>query len=272
MAITKLQALSVVFSAASDYQTNLIDKSLLFVCMDKHRRVHYVEVTFDTSNFKHMTGFKTSIDATQFFDLCMNKRLNEDDFEFSEDGTTPLKMAVLPRLVTKNLSANMIGDYNGFQPKLYTEKIAGGTAACVGFVRTGARGRLVPNTVLEGDIRQKVKQADRIILTYRKNRGEKEYTELVYRAKKVDWAKVRLPEPYNKLPLPEEAKAEEAPAIAPQQESKSASPNAEQITAIRNAIETYRDIDWSDDKIVEKLVQRFAISEDAALEFVLGES
>lgn len=92
MAITKLQALSVVFAAASDYQENLVDKSLLFVCMDKHKRVHCVEVTFETSNFKHMTGFKTDIDALQFFDLCANRRLKEENFEFSDDGTTPLKI------------------------------------------------------------------------------------------------------------------------------------------------------------------------------------
>lgn len=52
----------------------------------------------------------------------------------------------------------------------------------------------VPNTVLEGDIRKKVKQADRIVLTYRKKRGEEKYSEIVYAAKKVDWNKIKLPQ------------------------------------------------------------------------------
>ena len=69
-----------------------------------------------------MTGFKTNINANQFFDLCVNRRLKENDFEFADDGTTQLKMQVLPKLVNKNLSAKMIGDYNNFYPKLYTEK------------------------------------------------------------------------------------------------------------------------------------------------------
>ena len=53
----------------------------------------------------------------------------------------------------------MLGDYNMSQPKLYTDKIAGSISACMGFVRDGGEGRFVPNTVLEGDIRSKVKSA-----------------------------------------------------------------------------------------------------------------
>lgn len=150
-------------------------KSLLFITTDKHKSVHCLEVTFDISNFLHMTGFKLrkpSINARHFFNLCYDKRLTEADFEFSADGTTEMKMRVLPSLMKKNLSAKMLGDYNMSQPKLYTDKIAGSLSACMGFVRDGGEGRFVPNTVLEGDIRTKVKAADRIIATYRKSRGE----------------------------------------------------------------------------------------------------
>ena len=72
----------------------------------------------------------------------------------------------------------------------------------MGFVRNGGEGRYVPNTVLEGDIRAKVVKADRILLTYRKNRSENQYTELVFSAKKVDWSTIELPEGYQYLPLP----------------------------------------------------------------------
>lgn len=127
----------------------------------------------------------------------------EDDFEFADDGTTPLKMRVLPNLVKKNLSANMLGDYNMSQPKLYTEKIAGGVKACVGFVRNGGVGRYVPNTVLQEDIRKRVNKPDRIILTYRKKRREARYSEIVYSAKKIDWSRINLPKDYEYLPLPD---------------------------------------------------------------------
>lgn len=97
----------------------------------------------------------------------------------------------------------MVGDYNLSQPKLYTDKLAGSVGACMGFVRNGGKGRFVPNTVLEGDIRSMVKgSADRIVITYRKQRGDALYTEIVYTAKKIDWTALTLPEEYQYLPLP----------------------------------------------------------------------
>ncbi len=46
----------------------------------------------------------------------------------------------------------MVGDFNGCNPKLYTEKLAGGVKACLGFIKT-YRAEYVPNTVLNTDIR-----------------------------------------------------------------------------------------------------------------------
>ena len=40
MAKTKKEALAIVFAAADAYQKNLIDHSLLFLCMDKHKRTY----------------------------------------------------------------------------------------------------------------------------------------------------------------------------------------------------------------------------------------
>lgn len=221
--MTKKEALAVVFSCAADYKENLVNHSLLFLCQNKYKQTYCLEVTFDISNFQHLTGFKTEkivpegvaqndtigkksakkMSAAHFFDLCIAKRLSENDFEFAEDGTTPLKMKILPHVVTKNLSANMVGEYNGWQPKLYTERVAGSVKGCVGFVRDRNVGRYVPNTLLEGDIREKTARPDRILVTYRKAHDEDKYSEIVYAAKKVEWDKVNLPAEYSYLPLPE---------------------------------------------------------------------
>ena len=202
MGVTKKQALSTVFSAAKEYKTNLVDHSLLFICIDKDKTVYALEVTFDTSNFKHLTGLKSSLNPQHFFRLCIDKRLREADFDFAEDGTTPWKIEVLPRIVKKNLSANMIGSYNQSQPMLFTEKIAGNVSACMGFCKTGKKGRYVPNTVLKGDIRSLVHHPDRILLTYRKKRTDDSYSEIVYAAKNIDWHSLSLPTEYSDLPLP----------------------------------------------------------------------
>lgn len=265
--ITKKEALARVFSAATEYKNNLVDQSLLFICTDKHKLAYHLEVTFDASNFLHMTGVETSVKPQHFFEMCLDRRLTENDFEFSDDGTTPLKMIALPKLVKKNLSANMLGDYNMAQPKLYTEKIAGGVYACVGFIRTGKYGRYVPNTVLEGDIRKRVKQADRIVLTYRKKRGEEKYSEIVYAAKKVDWNKLKLPQEYEYLSLPELLTVPEPIVLVKPEVAQHNQKN--EGRDILSAIVTYRDLGWNDDQILEKIEQRFALSEEEALEYMI---
>ena len=127
-----------------------------------------------------MTGFKLNkkeISANNFFSMCCDKRLSESDFEFAADGTTEMKMRVLPGLVQKHLSAKMVGDYNLSQPKLYTDKLAGSVGACMGFVRNGGKGRFVPNTVLEGDIRSMVKGSADIESSAETRSIQKSYTQ-----------------------------------------------------------------------------------------------
>lgn len=297
--MTKKEALAVVFSCADEYKENLVDHSLLFLCQDKHKNTYCVEVTFDISNFQHLTGFKTvrmdsessehdssdenaaqktgkkKITAAHFFELCIDRRLSENDFEFAEDGTTPLKMKVLPSVVKKSLSANMIGFYNGLQPRLYTERIAGSVKACVGFVKDEDDGRYVPNTVLEGDIRQKVTRPDRILVTYRKKSDTVEYSEIVYAAKKVDWKTIKVPKEYPYLQLPVESTAEivEKPVSTTDQEDER---NQEKETRfepemkIVEAVATYRDLEWDDERIALKLQDRYAISREEAERYLIG--
>lgn len=297
--MTKKEALAVVFSCADEYKENLVDHSLLFLCQDKHKNTYCVEVTFDISNFQHLTGFKTvrmdsessehdssdenvaqktgkkKITAAHFFELCIDRRLSENDFEFAEDGTTPLKMKVLPSVVKKSLSANMIGFYNGLQPRLYTERIAGSVKACVGFVKDEDDGRYVPNTVLEGDIRQKVTRPDRILVTYRKKSDTAEYSEIVYAAKKVDWKTIKVPKEYPYLQLPVESTAEivEKPVSTTDQEDERNQENEtrfEPEMRIVEAVATYRDLEWDDERIALKLQDRYAISREEAERYLIS--
>ena len=141
---TKEQAIKIVVTCAEAYKENLASKNLLFICQDKHKRTSAIEFSFDASNFLHLTGLKIkkkkrgseesddAISAKEFYEKCIAHRLSVSDFEFAKDGTTPLKLDVLPKLISKNLSATMIGDYNSRNPKLVTDKLAGSTAACMG--------------------------------------------------------------------------------------------------------------------------------------------
>ena len=214
---TKAQAISIVVACAEQYRENLANRNLLFICQDKHKRITAIEFSFDASNFLHLTGLKVkkhkyngkdmddAISAKDFYEKCLAHRLSVSDFEFAKDGTTQLKLEVLPRLISKNLSATMIGDYNSRNPKLVTDKMAGNTVACMGFVPTGPANRFVPNTVLKVDIRDYISNQVRVIAVYRKSMDDPKYEEATYYAKKVDWEAVTYPQPYEYLPKPEPA-------------------------------------------------------------------
>ena len=89
-----------------------------------------------------------------FYERCTNQKLSLADFEFDEDKFAFLKLEALPIMVSKNLSAKMIGDYDTYNPKLKTDKLAGNVNAIMGFVeKDEAPNVFIPNTVLKSDIK-----------------------------------------------------------------------------------------------------------------------
>ncbi len=152
-----------------------------------------------------MTGFKLNkkeISANNFFSMCCDKRLSESDFEFAADGTTEMKMRVLPGLVQKHLSAKMVGDYNLSQPKLYTDKLAGSVGACMGFVRNGGKGRLFPTPYWKAISEAWLKAAQIESSLHIESSAETRSIQKSYTQPKIDWTALTLPEEYQYLPLP----------------------------------------------------------------------
>lgn len=203
--LSKEYVIKIVIECARMYEKNLMDRTLLFILMDKHKNISSAEVSFCRNNFLHLTGLKIDkrkMSADQFFSLCVDGRLSARDFQFSEEGTTVLKLQVLPLLLAKNLNANSFGDFGGNGIRLYTEKLAGGIKGCIGFVKAEETSEWVPNTLLNEDIRKLSKNRKQVIATYRKYRTEDKYTEIVYRAKKIEWERVNYPEELKDLPIP----------------------------------------------------------------------
>ena len=201
----KKEALKILFLCADQYQNNLVNKNLLLMCANSSmNKVVAVEMQFETKNFLHLTGvkFKTGkrLPPDTFYTWCLTRRLSLNDFELAEDGTTEQKLSILlPIVSSASLSANMIGDYNARRPALFTEKLVGGVRACVGFVYDKARKCYVPNTVLNIDMRDNITNRLRIIAAFRKSRKVEQYAEVVYKAKKIDWLKIKFPKEYEYL-------------------------------------------------------------------------
>lgn len=200
--MNKSEAQKILFECAGLYRDNLNDCNLLFLCTDKHKNVSTLEVQFMTTGFMHLTGVKFQkgrAGAGAFYDKCINRRLGTDEFEMSSDGTTEMKLRILPLLFRKNLSANMVGDFSARAPVLVTEKLAGGVKGCMGFVLDEETGYFAPNTVLNLDIRAYMTNQLRIVATFRKKKREDRYVEIVYLAKKIDLRELRFPEKYTYL-------------------------------------------------------------------------
>lgn len=204
----KKDALRVLFQCAELYQQNLEGQNVLLICASNSlNRVDSVELQFERTSFMHLTGVKfrdgERMPPDTFYTLCTQKRLSVDDFCLAEDGTTEMKLAVLPSLFgSKYLSANMIGDFTNRHPALFTEKLAGNERACVGFTFDKGLGCYAPNTVLKLDMRDEISNRQRIIAAYRKRKDDVQYSELVYKAKKVEWTKVKYPEAFAYIQVP----------------------------------------------------------------------
>lgn len=201
MGRTKEDAIKIVVSCAERYDAELNRKSLLFLCTDKHKRVTTFEVSFHSWNYLHLTGLKTGngITARQFYERCLHHSLSPNDIDFAKDGTTELKLDVLPHVICKNLRANSIGDFNQQGLQLVTEKLIGGQKACLGFTREKQSDQYIPNTLLKGDIRDHTTNYLRIVVTFRKALQDSDYQEITYLAKNVDWDTVNFSDQYEPL-------------------------------------------------------------------------
>lgn len=159
----KKAALAIITKAARIYDNQLNNKNFLLI-YGELRDPQHIELMFGTKNFHHLTGIvinkkhlfrdvhdKNSNELEVFYFKALNGKLHEKDIAFKNDGTTEQKMRVLLQTLTISKSIKMYGDFVDNRVKLKTEKVAGGTNSFLGFVK--GNDFYVPNTVIEGDIR-----------------------------------------------------------------------------------------------------------------------
>jgi len=189
----KREALQILINCASIYKQFLLNKNVLVVTQEK-QSICYLEISFPRHAYLHLTGVdidEDKISAKQFFNLCADKKLKLSDFNLKDDGTTRLKLDVLPMLLKINGSIKMLCTYNGDRPKLYTEKLAGNIRGCLGLVQSG--NYYVPNTVLNTDTRDEGTNHQRVLFMMEKGSKDKFYTDIVYIAKKIIIEELNVP-------------------------------------------------------------------------------
>lgn len=202
---TKKETIYIITRAAKEYKKKLDGLNYLFVYRDrKSNQIEFFETAFLPRNYQHLTGVEfvdmegnLRKDATFFYRKCLTGQLRESEIQFKSDGTTPLKLETLPKLIEFLRFSKMTAVYNGIRPKLAIDRVAGTVNYCLGFVKEN--NYYVPSSCLLEDVRKLGDGPAQILAIMSKQIKVKRniYTEIKYVAKGV---------PFNKLVLPEELK------------------------------------------------------------------
>lgn len=171
------QAIRIITQCAATYQSELNNKNVLFIYMeDNLPRV--LECSFLPRHFLHLTGIRFSGSSSNFLRLCLDHKLNPNQISLANNGTTEMKLQVLPELVNIHKAVRMIGPYDHSKVMLYTEKLIGSVRGCMGFVADG--NYYVPNTVLREDIRKVTRGCRCVVATFVKEIGQQVYSVATY--------------------------------------------------------------------------------------------
>lgn len=211
--MTGTQVLKIILESAKLYRDNLADKNLIIISYNANTKLYnYIETVFLERNFLHMTGVQIRPEkagkpynpdiggAMKFYELCLLNELKLGDFKQAVDGTTPLKMNVLPQLM--KLTGNLMGDFNFTKNRLVTEKLVGNQRGCMGFVKEN--NYYIPNTVIQDDIRDITYKTNSVVCILIKEKASDKYTHVKYMKKakatkkKIKGIKVIIP-PINHI-------------------------------------------------------------------------
>ena len=146
----KKEALAILFRSAEVYKNHMVGRNYAIIYSEKGKPV-IIQTKASKSNFLHLTGLDTKLNPSEFFELCLNKRLKVEDFKFDTGGFAKLKLSVIEKVLYFESFPKMIVHFDRYRPNLYCEKIAGTIYACIGF--TQINGFYIPNTVLAEDSR-----------------------------------------------------------------------------------------------------------------------
>lgn len=206
----KKRAIQIMAKSAELFRDNLEDQKVLFLYakpLEFKKQLqegnHVIsaikgyETAFHRYNFLHLTGARINTDniasSIHFYQKCIDKRLTEDDFALSKDGSTVQKLDILENMMKIKKTVTMIGDFTDRGPKLYAEKAVGNVCGCIGFVKDSNTNLNVPNTLLKKDIRDVTAQPTyKVYAVVSKHYKDDRYFILDKSDKMIDIHKIRF--------------------------------------------------------------------------------
>lgn len=204
---TKKDAIGIMIGAAKEYAKRLEGFNYLFVYRNRDSNdIEYFQTVFLPRNFQHLTGGdfldmegNLQKNSTFFYRKCLSNTLTEDEIRFKEDGTTPLKLQALPKVVQFLQFSKMTALYDGIRPRLVIDRVVGTTSYCLGFIQDG--NYFVPGSCLLEDIRNLGRNPSQVLAVMSKKacRSESIYVDIRYVAKGVSLNGLKMPDELSHL-------------------------------------------------------------------------
>ncbi len=194
------EARRIIMQCAKQYDKNLLNKKFLIIYRDKSdNNIKCIELFFNKKNYQHLTGVEM-IDADGnvrehvselFYIKCLNNTLSKKEIRFKKDGTTNLKLAALPIIMTIHKVTKITGDYNYIRAYLRADKLIGNVNFCLGLNKTGSH--YVPVSALLENIKNLTDVSSQVLAVFSKELTEDIYKNIRHVAKGVNLNNINLP-------------------------------------------------------------------------------
>lgn len=196
-----------IIEAAKEYKLHLLNNNILIIYTEDNK-ISYIETMFSNRQFKHLTGIKSELKASDFFKRCYKSIISPRHYIIDPKGTTPLKLNVILQAINFEKTAKMIGTFNRNGIHLSSDIIMGNIRYSLGFVPYEENSQYyVPNTLLQEDIRKiTISPVGQIVCMLKKTIHEKEYSNLVFHREHFEMMIDDLPENITTI-ISDEAKS-----------------------------------------------------------------
>jgi len=170
-----------VIQNAYSYQKYFVDYEYL-LCSAAFVKNEYYIVSAYEDNYLHLTGLHTSLSASEFFEKCYKRTLEESDFDFCKSGqnekevkgSVRRKINSLPSIMDIfNVGTSVEEDFE--KNRIRCALAAGNVSATLGFA---VAGKAKPMTLLKGNELNTAK-AKKLDLVLRRKSGESRFNEML---------------------------------------------------------------------------------------------
>ncbi len=176
----KSRVAETAISCAKIYRDKFVKYDYL-VCSEAFSNEKCQEIRAEGNNYLHLLGLNTSLSPQEFYQKCIDGKLEEIDFDFdkkgqvekSVKGSVRQKMKELPEMLDM-FKHPIMAEEDFKKNRISCVFAAADSSFTIGFVKTGRPKSLMRKNQLD----EKKKKPVELVL--RKQRGEQYYQERVY--------------------------------------------------------------------------------------------